>query len=72
MLAWELVTEVKNLSIYLVKSETLGSQKSYIVTHSGEEWFCTCADSLFRKHECKHIKMLKKSLEEKENYTPKE
>ena len=32
-----------------------------------DSWICTCEDFFFRKHECKHIKEVKKELREQVN-----
>lgn len=32
-----------------------------------DSWFCTCEDFYFRKHECKHIRAVKKELREQIN-----
>ena len=29
-----------------------------------DSWICTCEDFFFRKHECKHIRAVKKELRE--------
>ena len=52
-----------------VKSMT-DSSKSYKVTHFPEEdkWVCTCPSYVFNPEgfECKHIKVVKDSLKEKD------
>lgn len=32
-----------------------------------DSWICTCEDFFFRKHECKHIRAVKKELREQVN-----
>lgn len=32
-----------------------------------DSWICTCEDFFFRKHECKHIKKVKKELRKQVN-----
>ena len=32
-----------------------------------DSWICTCEDFYFRKHECKHIRAVKKELREQVN-----
>ena len=32
-----------------------------------DSWICTCEDFYYRKHECKHIKAVKKELREQVN-----
>ena len=40
-----------------------GSTDTYLVAYDDEEgWFCNCPDRHYRKHECKHIKEVKRCL----------
>ena len=40
-----------------------GDSDSYLVAYDNEDgWFCNCPDRHYRKHDCKHIRSVKKSL----------
>ena len=41
--------------------------KNRVSWDCNDSWICTCEDFFFRKHECKHIRAVKKELREQVN-----